>query len=382
MHKHTRVEIADIFSAEAHRFLNSDGYTQVQKKAYMDIINCRTAALGGHEQVCDDCSAVRYAYNSCRNRCCPKCQFIKKAKWVDKLSSNLPRVKYFHLVFTIPDCLHTLFYINQRLAYHLLFQAAGQALKQCAGNTNYLGAQAGAVAILHTWGQTLVYHPHVHMMVPAGGLSEDQTEWIPSHKQFFLPVKVLSMVFRGILWRSIEQAVRAGKMVLPGQIKSIELLKSNCYSKKWVVYSEKPFASPHNLVNYLGNYTHRVAISNQRLLAHQNGKVTFFYKDNRKGGLGSRMTLERGEFIQRFLRHVLPAGFSKIRYFGFMALRYLQANVAQCALLLNKAMFLPALEGLNAMEVMRQLSGKDPQRCPKCGRGMLHPRLHKAPETG
>jgi hypothetical protein len=371
--KRSSVELASIFAERAEHFLASNRYALIQKNAFNDILQCRTAALGGHLQGCDSCSNKQQAYNSCRNRHCPKCQFVKKAKWVDKLSGNLPPVKYFHLVFTIPECLNYLLYINQKHAYHLLFQAAGKALTQCAKNTNYLGANPGAVAILHTWGQTLVYHPHIHMIVPAGGLSEDQTEWIPSNKKFFLPVKILSAVFRGILCRSLEKAIENKKIVLPKQHSSFQQLKERCYKTKWVVYSEKPFANPQNLINYLGNYTHRVAISNQRILEHNDGKVTFHYKDYKTGGLRKKITLDQDEFIRRFLQHVLPSGFSKIRYFGFMALRHLQANIEQCSALLEKITLLPELIGLNAYEVYRQLFEKDPQKCSKCKNGNLHP---------
>jgi hypothetical protein len=257
--------------------------------------------------------------------------------------------------------------------------AAGKALTQCAKNTNYLGANPGAVAILHTWGQTLVYHPHIHMIVPAGGLSEDQSEWIPSHKKFFLPVKILSAVFRGILCRSIEQAVKKNAIKLPRDVKSFEELKEKCYKKQWVVYSEKPFANPENLINYLGNYTHRVALSNQRIIDHADGKVTFSYKDYKSAGLRKNITMDQDEFIRRFLQHVLPSGFSKIRYFGFMALRHLQANIEQCIALLDKVTLLPELVGLNAYEVYRQLFEKDPQKCTKCKHGKLYPMAAKAP---
>lgn len=377
--KRTSVDLADIFAKRTELFLASNRYSLVQKNAFNDILKCRTAELGGHLQACDRCNHTRQAYNSCRNRHCPKCQFVKKAKWVDKLSGNLPPVKYFHLVFTIPECLNTLFYINQKQAYHLLFQAAGKALTQCAQNTNYLGANPGAVAILHTWGQTLVYHPHIHMIVPAGGLSEDQTEWIPSNKKFFLPVKILSAVFRGILCRSLEKAIENKKIVLPDQFISFQQVKERCYKTPWVVYSEKPFANPENLINYLGNYTHRVAISNQRIVEHKDGKVTFYYKDYKAGGLRKQMTLNQDEFIRRFLQHVLPSGFSKIRYFGFMALRHLQANMEQCIALLDKATLLPELVGLNAYEVYRRLFDKDPQKCSKCNHGKLLPVVHKKP---
>ncbi|MBE0639391.1 MAG: IS91 family transposase, partial [Bacteroidales bacterium] len=335
------IELADIFRSRETDFLQNNNLCSEQIKAFKSITSCRTSTLGGHLDQCDNCGHVRPAYNSCRNRHCPKCQFIKKAKWVDKLAANLPPVKHFHVVFTIPAHLNRLFYLNQDNAYSLLFKAAGKTLMQCAANQNFLGAQAGAVAILHTWGQTLVYHPHIHMIVPAGGLSDDQTEWIRSGKKFFLPVKALSAVFRGVLCRLLEQGVEQGKLKLPDDTASFRQIKNLCYQKKWVVYCEKPFAGPQNLINYLGNYTHRVAISNHRIADFNDGKVTFSYKDYKTAGLSKTITLDADEFIRRFLQHVLPCGFYKIRYFGFMAICNIKTKLDLCFTLIEKPAYLP-----------------------------------------
>lgn len=369
--KRSTIELADILASRADNFLTSKQLCGIQKSTYKSIIQCRTSELGGHLSQCDNCSFQKQAYNSCRNRHCPKCQYVKKAKWVDKLSGNLPPTKYFHIVFTIPDCLNKLFYTNQKEAYGILFKSASKALLQCAENTDYLGAKAGAVGILHTWGQTLVYHPHIHMIVPAGGLCEDGSEWIPSHKKFFLPVKILSTIFRGILCKEVEKAIEKKKITLPQDEVSFKKIKDLCYKKQWVVYSEKPFSNPENLINYLGNYTHRVALSNERIIAHRDGKVTFNYKDYKTAGLRKEMTLDEDEFIRRFLQHVLPSGFSKIRYFGFLSLRYLQENIEKCITLLNQETFLPQLVGLNAIEVYRYLFKKDPLCCSKCNKGVM-----------
>lgn len=365
------IEIADIFRANEEKLLSTHTRCPNQVKAYRAITRCRTAELGGHKEQCDQCGHSRQAYNSCRNRHCPKCQFVKKAQWVDKLAGNLPEVKYFHLVFTIPDCLHKLFYINQKIAYSLLFKAAGNSLKQCAANTRYLGADIGAVGILHTWGQTLVYHPHIHMIVPAGGLSEDGEEWIPASKKFLLPVKVLSAVFRGKLCELLEKAVKKEELILPDDVTNFKALKQKCYQKKWVVYSEKPFSGPESLLNYLGNYTHRVAISNDRLKSYKEGKVSFSYKDYKKAGLKKVITLDEQEFIRRFMQHVLPLGFSKIRYFGFMALCHLKNKLEACYEAIGKTGYLPRLEGLTGQEVFEQLTGKEPFRCPECKKGIM-----------
>lgn len=369
--KRQRLELADIFASQSTSYLGNNQLCEVQQKAYQAIMNCRTNKLGGHLRACDSCEATKQAYNSCRNRHCPKCQFVKKAQWVDKLSGNLPPVKYFHLVFTLPESLNKLFYINQRETYSILFKAAGKAISQCGKNTNYLGANTGAIGMLHTWGQTLTYHPHVHMIVPAGGLSEDGTEWIPSHEKFFLPVKVLSAVFRGIMVSMLQRSFDKGRLKLPDDVTDFEQLKALCYKKKWVVYSEKPFASPENLINYLGNYTHRVAISNHRLIKQEDGKVSFYYKDYKNAGVRKVMTLDENEFIRRFMQHILPSGFSKIRYYGFLSLRLLQQNIEQCISLIDKVTFLPELVGLNGYEVYRYLTKKDPLKCSKCKKGLM-----------
>lgn len=365
------IEIADIFSNRANDFLQNHKLCPEQLKAFNAIIQCRTAALGGHIDRCDNCGYTRQSYNSCRNRHCPKCQFVKKAQWVDKLAASLPPVKHFHVVFTIPSSLHKLFYINQDKAYSLLFKAAGKALIQCAANPDFLGAQAGAVAILHTWGQTLTYHPHIHMIVPAGGLSEDEMEWIAAKKNFFIPVKALSAVFRGILCKMLEKAVNNGCIKLPYDCSEFRQIKNECYQKNWVVYCEKPFSNADKLIHYLGNYTHRVAISNHRIIEHQNGKVSFYYKNYTAAGLRQTISLETDKFISRFLQHVLPAGFYKIRYFGFMAMCNMKSKLAQCFDLIDKISFLPKLKGLNALEVCSIIFEMDIFCCPKCKSGKM-----------
>jgi predicted Zn-ribbon and HTH transcriptional regulator len=367
------IELADIFRFCGHNFLKTHNLCDDQLKAFYAIQNCRTSALGGHMDRCNSCGYTKQSYNSCRNRHCPKCQYIKKVQWVDKLAANLPPVKHFHVVFTIPNCLNAVFYLNQGKAYSLLFKAAGQALMQCAANPKLIGAQAGAVGVLHTWGQTLVYHPHIHMIVPAGGLSQDQMEWICSPKKFFLPVKLLSSVFRGILFRIIEQAVGKGEMLLPDNTADFTTLKLLCYQKNWVVYCQKPFAGPEGIIRYLGNYTHRVAISNHRFEAFESDKVSFSYKDYKTDGMKKSITLDVNEFIRRFLQHILPSGFYKIRYFGILALCNMKSKLETCFSLIENRCYLSVMEGLNSFEVWRIISGKDPMCCPKCQKGKMIP---------
>jgi hypothetical protein len=266
-----------------------------------------------------------------------------------------------------------LFYKNQSRAYNLLFKAAGKTLMQCAADPKHLGVQAGAVAMLHTWGQTLMYHPHVHMIVPAGGLSEDKMERVASGNEFFLPVKVLSAIFRGILCKLLDQAIASGEICLPERIKDFQEIKTRCYQKKWVVFCEKPFKCPDNLVEYLGNYTHRVAISNQRIIQETEGNIDFWYKDYKSGGVNRRITLKSEEFIRRFLQHVLPGGFYKIRYFGFLAMCNSKEKLAKCFELIGKVSWLPILDGLNAREIWNMITGKDPFSCPICKKGKMLP---------
>jgi hypothetical protein len=372
------VELADILRQHQAAFTKQYQLCTQQLKAYTAITHCRTAALGGHRYECNRCGHSAQAYNSCRNRHCNKCQFTKKNQWVDNLAANLPPTKHFHIVFTIPPCLHPVFYSNQKKAYSLLFKAAGLALRQCAANVSWLGAHFGAVAVLHTWGQQLTYHPHIHMIVPAGGLSEDASEWIPSHPKFFVDVKVLSGTFRGILINLITQAIQAKQIKIPDGT-TPEILKKLCLKKNWVVYCEKPFKSPKSVIAYLGNYTHRVAISNHRILALENDKVSFRYKDYRQAAMPKTLTLQANEFIRRFMQHILPAGLSKIRYFGFLALRHLKENVDRCCQLLNKTINLSSLAGLNGIEVLQIITGIDPFNCTKCQHGRMVRRLHIEP---
>lgn len=365
------VEMAGILQQYGQEFMESHTLCPVQRKAFDDIMRCRSAELGGHLEACDYCGVIRPAYNSCRNRHCPKCQYIKQVQWVDKLKAKLPPIKYFHLVFTIPAQLHPLFYLNQASAYHLLFKAAGQALKQAGANPKFLGAQTGAVAVLHTWGQTLNYHPHIHMIVPAGGLSEDGMEWVSSGKKFFLPVKALGNMFRGILCRMLEKAIKTNQVKLPDHLDGFGQLKPLLYRNSWNVYAKKPLAGPEKVVEYLGKYTHRVAISNHRLISCDHGKVTFRCKDSQTGKFTRKITLEADEFIRRFMQHVLPNGFYKIRYFGMMALGHVREKIDLCLELLQEEGYFSLLDGLPAIDTFRLITGKDPLYCPVCKKGKM-----------
>jgi len=253
----------------------------------------------------------------------------------------------------------------------MLFKASAHALKTATTNPKFLGAQTGAVAVLHTWSQTLSYHPHIHMIVPAGGLSEDDMEWVSSGKNFFLPVKVLGGLFRGILCSYLEKTIIKGLLKLPNDLSNFKQFKNQLYKKPWNVYVKKPFANPERVVEYLGKYTHRVAISNHRIISDRDGNITFRCKDNKTGMFTKQITLDVNEFIRRFMQHILPCGFYKIRYFGIMALCNMQEKNELCFELIGKESFLPLLEGLPAFDVFREVTGKDPFCCPVCKKGKM-----------
>jgi hypothetical protein len=360
--------LADVLYAH-QSFALQKATCQVQQKAINDIIHCRTAYFGGYIAKCSHCGHHQVFYKSCRNRNCPKCQNSKQIVWVDKLKASVLPVKHFHLVFTIPDSLNALFYLNQQICYGLLFKAASKALLKVLAN--HTGASGGAVAALHTWGQTINYHPHLHMIVPAGGLDSDQMQWIHTQKSFLLPVKVLSGVFRAELMNLIKLQWIAAKLKIPSRYNpDFEVFKKEFYLKKWVVFAEKPFKGPDQIINYLGKYINRVAISNSRIKAADSNTVTFNYKNYKTAEIALTMTLNAEEFISRFMMHILPQGFYKIRYFGI----YAQCNTDfknQCFALLDDAPFIPTYEGLPLPEVIRMETGIDLCVCNKCKQGKM-----------
>lgn len=369
--KKDKTEVATIFNSYHEEFLLKNHLCHEQQKAFNAIASCRTSRLGGHINTCNRCGHKQQAYNSCHNRHCPKCQFLKQEQWVDKLKGRLIPGRYFHIVFSVPHLLNPLFYINQNLCYKLLFDAASQALGNAGKNPRFLGAETGAVAVLHTWGQTLSYHPHIHMLVPAGGLTEDGMEWIKAPKKFFVPVKALSAMFRGIMVRLLVEQHNKNAIKLPEGFADISTVKKKLYEKNWNVYSKKALGGVNSVLAYLGRYTHRVAISNNRLIHVENNKVTFRFKNYRNKEKQEIASLSCIEFIRRFMMHVLPKGFYKIRYFGILATANINTKRQQAIALSGKTIWLPMLEGLTAYEVYRTLTGKDPVRCPKCKEGIM-----------
>jgi hypothetical protein len=343
------------------------------------IEQCRTANLGGHRDQCSTCGYTRISYNSCRNRHCPKCQSLAKARWLDEQRAQLLPVHYFHVVFTLPDQLAQVSLQNKRVVYNILFRAANESLRRIAQDPKHLGAQIGFLAVLHTWGQTLMPHPHLHCVVPGGGLSLDGRRWIRCRPNFFLPVKVLSRLFRGLFLHYLSQAFQRGELQFHGSLQhlahshSFARLFDGLRSIKWVVYAKRPFGGPAQVLDYLGRYTHRVAISNHRLLRLNEGTVTFSWKDYRSGNRVRSMTLNNDEFIRRFLLHVLPDGFVRIRHYGLLSNSHREQKLAICRELLDATESLePAASKSQDWKARYQaLTGDSIDLCPECRQGRL-----------
>ena len=337
------LEVADIFRrhGEAFRQARAGHLGGVERRVMGAITACRTAALGGHVEQCDDCGTTRIAYNSCRNRHCPKCQGRARAQWLAARQEELLAVPYFHVVFTLPAPVGAIAFQNKAAVYAILFRAAAETLTTIAADPKHLGAQIGVTAVLHTWGQTLQHHPHIHCVVPGGGLSLDGTRWVTCRPGFFLPVRVLSRLFRRLFLQELKNAFDAGKLRFFGDLagladqEAFTIRLDQLRRIDWVVYAKAPFGGPEQVLAYLGRYTHRVAIANSRLISLSDGRVHFTWKDYRQDGKTKTMALDADEFIRRFLLHALPDGFHRIRYYGFLANGGRGDNVALCRQLLD-----------------------------------------------
>src|ERR1700677_1847454 len=325
------LEVADLIRSAGTAFLERNRHWLSWKhvKVLRAIRRCRTAALGGHLDQCTRCGHRALSYNSCRNRHCPKCQTSARERWIAARRAELLPTPYVHVVFTLPRELASLALQNQKLVYDLLFRASAQTLLEVAGDPRHLGAQIGFFSVLHTWNQKLDLHPHVHCVLPAGGLSPDRTRWIQPRYRFFLPVKVLSRVFRGKFVQALQSAFREDRLRFQGSLAALAFPKTFAawlrplFRKDWAVYAKPPFGGPEHVLQYLGRYTHRVALSNHRLISFAEGKVTFRWRDSAHHNEQKLLTLALDEFLRRFLLHVLPKGFVRIRHFGFLASRHL-----------------------------------------------------------
>jgi len=343
---------------------------------------CRTAYLGGHIERCDSCGYEHPAYNSCRNRHCPKCQTLTKAKWLEDRKSELLPVGYFHTVFTLPHEINPVALCNRKTVFDVLFRAVSETLLEFGRNN--LGGKPGFLAILHTWDQTLLDHIHLHCVIAGGAISFDKTTWISAGEDYLFSVKALSRVFRGKFLDYMKQEFLTGEMVFAGKtsplsdekefMRFIKLLKQ----KEWVVYCKRPFAGPEKVLDYIGRYTHRVAISNHRIVNVQDGRVTFTYRDRKNADVKKTMTLKAGDFIRRFLLHVLPQGFVRIRHFGFLANRCKKENIRKCRELIDNlpansrdSQQPPECPEKTTQEIMLDLTGVDIRLCPCCKKGTL-----------
>lgn len=375
------LEVADIFrqAGPAYRQQHADALSRGQRCVMSAIERCRTAALGGHVEQCDDCAHQRIAFNSCRNRHCPKCQSLVRAQWLEHRQADLISADYFHMVFTMPAEIAAMAYQNKAVLYEILFHTTAETLRTIAADPKHLGAEIGFIAILHTWGQNLLYHPHLHCVVPGGGLSADGERWISCRPGFFLPVRVLSRLFRRLFLAQLQGAFEAGRLRFFNALKPLQ--EPGAFARylaparraEWVVYAKPPFGGPQHVLEYLGRYTHRVAISNNRLIDFVDGKVRFRWKDYRHNSRKKVMCLDAQEFIRRFLLHVLPHGLQRIRHYGFLANRYRAVKLACCRRLLDEPAPVIKLPDtpLDYRERYEQLTGKSLRACPKCGHGRM-----------
>jgi hypothetical protein len=372
-------EVADVFRAHGPAYRQSHDLPPRHLRAMRAIEICRTALLGGHVDECDQCKGLKISYNSCRNRHCPKCQGLDKERWLEARKTDLLPVRYFHVVFTLPEPLRPLTLRNQKALYEILFRASSETLKELTQDPNYLGAQIGFIALLHTWSQTLMDHPHLHCIVTAGGLSPDGKRWIPCKKDFFLPVKVVSRLFRGKCLAYIKRAYEKNRISFPGKIaylkeeRALKALLNTLYEQEWNVYCKPSFRNAETLMEYLGRYTHRIAISNNRLVKIQSNQVTFKYRDRNDNDQIKLMTLDASEFIRRFLLHILPDRFVKIRHYGILSTRNRKTKLARCM-----ALFGVHHQNHNQQkhrepwqDLLERITGVDPRICPYCGKGRM-----------
>ncbi len=377
------LELADIFRRHGAAYRQAHRLPVHHLKLMQAIETCRTAALGGHVDQCDHCSYTRISYNSCRNRHCPKCQSLARAKWLEKRKAELLPVEYFHVVFTVPEQIASIAFQNKAVVYAILFRATAETLLTIARDRKHLGADIGFFGVLHTWGQNLHHHPHIHCVVPGGGISPDGDRWLSCRPGFFLHVKVLSRLFRRLFLELLDKAYRTGKLEFYSDLQPLH--DPEAFTRyldpvrqtEWVVYAKPPFGGPERVLEYLGRYTHRIAISNQRLVSMDDDEVCFLWKDyrnqqNQHKQKQQTMRLPADEFIRRFLMHAVPPGFPRIRYYGFLA----SANRKMALPLCRKLLAVPILDllprrTLDYTDWYEALTGESLRRCPQCGIGSV-----------
>ena len=370
-------EVADIFHLYGENYRQYNPLSYEQRKAMHHIEVCRTAELGGHVEQCDQCSFERIAYNSCRDRHCPKCQTLAKEQWLNDRKSELLPCGYFHFVFTLPHNLNPIILCNKKITLHILFTAVSETLQAFAKDPQWrLEGQLGFISVLHTWSQTLIDHFHLHCLIPAGALSLAKDRWVPARDSFLFRIDSLAKEFRKRYIRGLKKAYLNKELIFPGNTagfgekQNFERLIKHLSKVKWIAYAKSPFAGPEQVLEYLGRYTHRVAISNNRIVSIDNGKVTFTYRD-RKQNETREMTVDADEFIRRFLLHILPKGFMKIRYFGFLAHKNKKKAILILRKLINPEAELPEKVKETVQEMMLRLTGTDITCCPKCKKGKM-----------
>lgn len=372
------VDIKTIFKRYFNEYKQLFKVSSQQYKVASHIMDCRTSAMGGRVEVCEECGCYANLYNSCRDRHCPMCQNIPREKWVDKRCNDILLSPYFHVVFTVPDELNLVIYTNKELLYDLMYKASAQTLLKLSADKKFIGAQIGFTSVLHTWGQNLEYHPHIHSMVLAGGLTPDN-KWKCTGKDFFIPVEILSKVFRGIYLQGLKQLFQSKKLQFFGDVKLLKYktefqkLIDSCYSKSWYTYIKETFSGPVAVIKYLGRYTHRVGISNKRILSMDDGKVTIEIKDYKDNGTKKTLTMDATEFIRRFLMNVLPAGFVKLRHYGILGNRNKSTKLRLCRKLTQTYRFKSRFENMNGAEILLSLTGIDITKCRDCGNGKMVP---------
>ena len=379
-----RIEVAEVFRryGEAYRNEHDGSLSRAQRRVMSAVEVCRTAALGGHVEECDneDCRHQRISYNSCRNRHCPKCQSLARAEWIEDREAEVLDCEYFHVVFTVPEEIAAIAYQNKKMVYGILFQAAAETLRTIAADSEHLGAEIGFFGVLHTWGQNLLHHPHLHFVVAGGGIAPEGDRWIFCRSGFFMPVRVLSRLFRRLFLEALRKAFDCGKLKFFSSLEALQDRRAfmrylaPVRKAEWVVYAKPPFAGPQQVLDYVGRYTHRVAISNDRLLDIENGEVRFRWKDYRDNNRQKTLMLTADEFIRRFLLHVLPDGFQRIRYYGFLGNRYRKQKLARCRQLLG----MPENErpetdpSSDYRDLYEQLTGLSLWKCPVCHKGCMY----------
>jgi hypothetical protein len=373
------LEVAEVFRHFGRAFRDRHGasLSTARRRAMVAIERCRTAALGGHVERCGDCGHQRIAYNSCRNRNCPKCQGLARAQWLADRQAELLDVPYFHVVFTVPEAIATVAFQNQTVVYDILFRAVSETLRTIAADPRHLGAEIGFLAVLHSWGQNLLHHPHLHCLVPGGGIAPDGERWIACRPGFFLPVRVLSRMFRWRFLHYLEKAFAAGALNFFSAHRHLHEPAAfrrhlaPVRDTEWVVYAKRPFAGPAQVLDYVGRYTHRVAISNNRLVSMEEGQVRFRWKDYRNGNRQKTMSLQAGEFIRRFLIHVLPDGFHRIRYYGFLGNCHRARKLDRCRELLRMAPAAPTDPPADYRDRYEALTGRALRQCQHCRTGIM-----------